>query len=260
MMRGESREPPMQISPPFGYSEIVPLQKARSVRLPVPGEIPEFCRKTNAVPISFSEFTVACRDYPLAFISTESGRTYSPVAVLGVSGGENLFLRDGRWENAVYYPAYLRRYPFCMARVTLNSVEQADRLICVEKAFLSDTGERMFDDAGAPLPRWLPIEKLLREYETDIEQAREMCAILSDYALLDPFTLQASLKGGAMSFGGMYRVDEKRLEFLTAAQHKTLIRKGIMGRIYAHLMSLENFARLVARKDVMGTATQSGRA
>jgi hypothetical protein len=249
----------MQINPPFGYDEIVPLQKGQKVRLPVPGEIPEFCRRTNAVPISFSEFSVACHDYPLAFIPTEGGQAFSPIVVLGVTGGENLLLRDGRWESAVYYPAYLRRYPFCMARVTLNSVEQADRLICVEKAFLSEAGERMFDDAGAPQTRWLPIEKLLREYETDIEHAREMCAILSDYALLEPFTLQASLKNGPMSFGGMFRVDERRLEFLNATQHKTLIRKGIMGRIYAHLISLDNFARLVARKEALEAAIQNGR-
>lgn len=248
----------MQINSPFGYNEIVPLQKGQKVRLPAPGEIPEFCRRTNAVPISFSEFAVVSRDYPLAFISTHAG-TFSPVAVLGVASGENLFLRDGRWDSAVYFPAYLRRYPFCMARVTLDSVEQADRLICVEGTFVSDAGERMFDDAGAPLPRWLPIEKLLREYESDIEHAREMCAILSDYALLEPFALQASLKGGTMNFGGMFRVDEKRLEFLNAAQHKTLIRKGIMGRIYAHLMSLDNFARLIARKEVTGMPIQSGR-
>jgi hypothetical protein len=137
-----------------------------------------------------------------------------------------------------------------MARVTLDSVEQADRLICVEKAFLSDDGERMFDDAGAALPLWQPIEKLLREYEADLERGRGMCAILADYALLEPFTLQTSLKErGAMNLGGMYRVDERKLEFLNAAQHKNLIRKGIMGRIYAHLISLENFARLLTRKD-----------
>jgi len=239
----------MQIDPPFGYSEIVPLHKDRRVRLPGPGEIPEFCRKANAVPISYSEFAPACRDYPLTFVSTDSGRTFSPVAVLGVASGENLFLREGRWESSVYFPAYLRRYPFCMARVTLDSVEQADRLICVEKAFLSDNGERMFDDKGEPLPAWIPIARLLQDYEADIERAREMCAILADYALLEPFTLQASLKAGALSFGGMYRVDEKRLEFLNASQHKTLFRKALMGRIYAHLMSLDNFARLISRKD-----------
>jgi hypothetical protein len=245
----------MEITPPFGYREIVPLQKDRKVRLPAPGEIPEFCRKANAVPISYSEFASACRDYPLAFVSTDSGRSFSPVAVLGIAAGENLFVRDGRWETSVYLPAYLRRYPFCMSRVRLNAVEQADRMICIEKAFFSDDGERMFDDKGAPVSAWLPIEKLLRDYEADIDLAVEMCAILSDYALLEPFSLQASLKSGPMSFGGMYRVDEKRLEFLNAAQHKTLLRKGITGRIYAHLISLENFARLIARKDAASTAS-----
>jgi hypothetical protein len=240
----------MQINPPFGYSEIVPLYRDQKVRLPAPGALPEFCRRVNAVPISYSEFGVACRDYPLAVITTDRGRTFIPVAVLGVTGGENLFLCDGRWDSSAYLPAYLRRYPFCMARVTLESVEQAERLICVEKAFLSGDGERMFDDAGAALPRWQPIEKLLQEFEADLERGSEMCAILADYALLEPFTLQASLKeGGATNLGGMHRVDERKLEFLNAAQHKNLIRKGIMGRIYAHLISLENFARLLARKD-----------
>lgn len=239
----------MLINPPFGYREIVPLQRERKIRLPAPGEIPQFCRQTNAVPISYSEFGVASRDYPLAFVSTEGEKAYSPVAVLGVAGGENLFLNEGGWDPSVYLPAYLRRYPFCMARVTLNAVEQDDRLICVEKSALSEDGERMFDSAGAPLPRWLAIEKLLREYEADIERGREMCAILADYALFEGFTLQASVNGASVTFGGMYRVDEKRLELLNAAQHKTLIRKGIMGRIYTHLTSLENFARLIARRE-----------
>ncbi len=240
----------MQINPPFGYGEIVPLHRDQKVRLPAPGALPEFCRRVNAVPISYSEFGVACRDYPLAFITTDHGQTFIPVGVLGVTGGENLFLRDGRWDNSAYLPAYVRRYPFCMARVTLNSVEQADRLICVEKASLSDDGQRMFDDSGAALPRWQPIEELLQEYEADLERSREMCGILADYALLEPFTLQASLKeGGATNLAGMHRVDEGKLEFLNAAQHRNLIRKGIMGRIYAHLISLENFARLLTRKD-----------
>jgi len=51
-----------------------------------------------------------------------------------------------------------------------------------------------------------------------------------------------------MNLGGMYRVEEKKLEFLNAAQHKNLIKKGIMGRIYAHLLSVDNFARLLKRK------------
>jgi hypothetical protein len=249
----------MQINPPFGFKEIVPLYKNQKIRLPKPGALPDFVRATNAVPVSYSEFAVASRDYPLVFTSTDEGKSFSPVAVLGVAGQENLYLSGGNWDQAVYVPAYIRRYPFCMARVTLNAVEQADRLICIEKAFLAEDGERMFADDGAPLERWKPIEKLLNEYEADLERTREMCAILADYALLQPFTLQANLKsGGAMNLGGMYRIEEKKLEFLNAAQHKNLIRKGIMGRAYAHLLSLDNFARLLARKG--GAAAKSAAA
>jgi len=175
----------MQINPPFGYSEIVPLRKDQKVRLPAPGALPEFCRRVNAVPISYSEFGVACRDYPLAFITTDRGRTFIRSEFWGDRRRESVPSRRSMGRS-VYLPAYLRRYPFCMARVTLDSVEQADRLICVEKTFLSDDGERMFDDKGTAFPRWQPIEKLLQEYETDLERGREMCAILADYALLEP--------------------------------------------------------------------------
>jgi hypothetical protein len=47
---------------------------------------------------------------------------------------------------------------------------------------------------------------------------------------------------------GMFRVIEKNLENLNAAQLKNLMRKGILPRIYIHLMSLENFGRLLDRK------------
>jgi hypothetical protein len=240
----------MQINPPFGFKEIVPLYKNQKVRLPQPGTLPDFVRATNAVPISYSEFGVASRDYPLVFTSTDGGKTFAPVAVLGVAGQENLYLSGGHWDPAFYVPAYIRRYPFCMARVSLNQVEQADRLICIEKDFIDEAGEPMFGADGAPLERWKPIDKLLNEYEADLERTREMCAILADYSLLEPFTLQATLKaGGAMNLGGMFRVEEKKLEFLNASQHKNLIRKGIMGRMYAHLLSLDNFGRLLARKN-----------
>jgi hypothetical protein len=239
----------MQINPPFGYSEIVPLYKNNKVRLPVPGALPEFCRTLNAIPVSYSEFTVACRDYPLVFTSGDDGKSYAPVAVLGLTNGENLFLAHGAWDAGVYLPAYVRRHPFCMARVNLDQVEQADRLICVEKDFLDDKGESMFDADGEALPKWQPIEKLLREYEADLERSREMSAILADYALLEPFAMQAKTNAGeAMNLTGMHRVDEKKLEFLNASQLKNLIKKGVLGRIYAHLISLDNFARLLDRR------------
>jgi hypothetical protein len=242
-----------RIAPPFGYREVVPLQKAHRLVLPPAGEVPEFLRRANAVPISYTEFQAAAREYPIVFTTGDEGKSYAAVAVLGIAAGENLFFAEGAWAKAAYLPAYARRYPFCMARVTLNKVAQQQRLICVEQAAIDEAaGEAMFDAQGKPAPRWADIERLLTEYEADLERSREMCAVLADYGLLEPFTMQATLNrdkgGGAMNLSGMQRVNEKSLENLNAAQLKNLLRKGFLARVYLHLVSLENFARLLERK------------
>jgi len=240
----------MQISPPFGYKEIIPFLKNQKVKLPAPGQLPSFTQSLNAIPVSYTEFNVAHRDYPIVFSSGDDGKTFAPVAVLGLQAQENLFVLDDGWVPGVYVPAYVRRYPFCMARVTLDNVEQAERLICVEKDNIVETGGvPMFGDTQEPLAPWKEIEKLLEEYEADLERTKEMCGILADYGLLEPFTMQATLNaGGSMHLTGMFRVDEKKIEFLNASQHKNLIKKGVMSKIYIHLLSLDNFGRLLDRK------------
>jgi hypothetical protein len=243
----------MQIAPPFGYKEVVPFLKTQKVRLLGPGEVPEFAQRGNAVPISHTEFQPVARHYPIVFTTGDGGKSYAAVAVLGLSSGENLFYAGGRWAEGSYVPAYARRYPFCMARVNMNQVEQKDRLICVEKSWLDEAqGEAMFDAGGQPSEKWKGVERLLAEYEADLERMREMCALLADYGLLEPFSMQATLKkekgGGQMQVTGMHRVAEKNLENLNTAQLKNLIRKGYLARIYVHLLSLENFARLLDRK------------
>jgi hypothetical protein len=238
----------MQISPPYGYKEVVPYLKTQKVRLLSPGEVPDFVRNGNAIPISLTEFQPVARDYPIVFTGTEGA--LAPVAVLGLTSGENLFYADGKWAGGVYIPAYARRYPFCMAKVNVNQVEQKDRLICVEKTSIDEDGEAMFDSKGAPSAKWKDLERLLGEYEADLERSREMCSIVSDYGLFEPFTMQATLRNQdkPMQITGMYRVVEKNLENLNAAQLKNLMRKGILPRIYIHLMSLENFGRLLDRR------------
>ena len=241
----------MQIAPPFGYREVIPFLKTQKVRLLEAGEVPQFARQANAIPISHTEFQLVARDYPIVFTTGDEGKNFAAIAVLGMVGGENLFFSDSGWAKGVYLPAYARRYPFCMARVTVDSTEQKDRLICIEKEYVDDqAGEAMFDAAGMPLAKWTGIEKLLSEYEADLERSRELCSTLADYGVLEPFTMQATLNKGAgpIHLTGMHRVNEKNLEALNAAQLKNLIRKGHLARVYLHLLSLENFARLLDRK------------
>jgi hypothetical protein len=239
----------MQIAPPFGYKELAPLSRNQKVRLLRPGEVPEFARTLNAIPISYTEFSPVARDYPIVFTTGDKGESYAPVAVLGLTTGENLYYRDDAWAKGLYIPAYARRFPFCMAKVRLNQVEQQNRLICVEKSYIDDNGESMFDDKGAPLQKWKDIERLLTEYEVDLERSREMCSTLADYGLLEPFAAQAKFtKGGSSQLTGMHRVAEKKIEHLNASQIKNLAKKGILSRVYAHLLSLDNFSRLLDRK------------
>jgi hypothetical protein len=241
----------MQISPPFGFREIVPLNREKKVRLLRPGEVPAFAIAANAIPISYTEFAMVAREYPIVFTRAAGSQAYGPVAVLGMTEGENLYNRGGTWSEGVYVPAYARRYPFCMSRVTIDKVEQKQRLICVEKSHLDDAaGEALFDAKGAPTEKWKEIERLLTEYEADLERSREMCGILADYGLLEPFTMQAKLNagGGPLAMTGMHRVAEAKIEHLNASQLKNLAKKGILSRVYAHLLSLENFGRLLDRK------------
>ncbi len=203
----------MQISPPFGYKEIAPLNRTQKVRLLHAGEMPEFAHDLNAIPISYTEFALVAREYPIVFTMAADSKAFAPMAVLGMAAGENLYNNNGAWAGGVYVPAYARRFPFCMTKVTLDKVEQQNRLICVEQSHIDEAaGEALFDAKGLPSEKWQEIERLLTEYEADLERSREMCGVLADYGLLEPFTMQAKLaKGGdPLAMTGMHRVAEAK--------------------------------------------------
>lgn len=239
----------MRINPPFGYSDVTPLLKTHRVLPASQRTLPEFTRSANAMPVTMSEIPVAAHFYPVVFTASNDQESFNPVAILGISAGENLFVRDGAWLRGNYIPAYVRRHPFCMTRVVYEGTLQSQRVICVQTDMLKDDGEPLFDADGKPLASWADTDRLLGEFENDLDRTIEMCNILRDYKLLEPFNMQASFNvGGSFQLDGMYRVDEKRIEDLNANQLKTLIKKGILGRVYQHLGSLSSFNRLIELK------------
>lgn len=240
----------LSLTPPFGYDEVVPLEREHRTCLPAPGECPDFCRAVNALPLGFIEFPRALFHYPIAFVADADGGRFTPVAVLGLNAGQNLFVdQAGRWAVGAYLPAYVRRYPFCTAPAGPGETAASGRVVCVERRRIdAGAGEPLFDAAGKPLPRWREQELLLREYDADLTRTKEFCDLLAKLGLLTPFVAQAvSAQGRPWHLEGMYRVDERKLEFL-GRQYKTLVRTGAMGRIYTHLLSLDNFGRLLDRQ------------
>ena len=240
----------MQINPPYGFKEVVPLAKTHRVHLMQGRAVPAAFRSTTLLPISCSEFPPASRDYPLAFISGDQGKTFMPMAVLGFEARQNLFVQpDGLWDAATYLPAYVRRYPFCMTRITVNGEVRPERVTCVEKQALDDHGAALFDKKGNPAPEWQALEKLLFEYEADMSRTEEMCRLLAEYRLLEPFVMQAvPNQGQPLQMTGLFRIAENGLGALEAAQLKELAQKNFLGCLYAHLFSLANFERLLGRR------------
>jgi hypothetical protein len=72
--------------------------------------------------------------------------------------------------------------------------------------------------------------------------------------------MQAVPNGGEpLQLTGMYRVAEEKLAELDGAALKELVQKGVLGRVYAHLMSLDNFRRLLDRRAAVVTRTAAGK-
>jgi len=257
MATAPEQAPPLEIRPPYGYQEIVPLTRQHRVVLPETGKLPLVFRSLTALPLSYSEFAAACRDYPIAFVSGDSGGSFVPMVVLGMENQQNLFVtRDGSWDATTYLPAYVRRYPFCMTKVTVDGREQSERVACVEKRAISDKGEALYGKDGEVLPAWEERQKLLFEYETDLLRSEEMCRAMAGLGLLEPFTMQAvPNEGTPLSMTGMHRVAEDRLAELAPDTLRELTRTGVLARIYAHLISLNNFGRLLDRR---ATAAKDG--
>jgi hypothetical protein len=237
----------LRITPPFGYNELHALQKTDRVLLPQ-GATPNFCRGVNALAVSWGEFVSAARDYPIVFASSDA-QSYSPVAIVGLADGQNLFITgQGEWEAGSYIPAFVRRYPFCIAKVMVEGKQRDERLVCVEQGYLDKQGVALYDAAGKPTAQWASYERLLQDYEGDLDLTAQMCSVLAKLGLFSPFQFQV-MQGKSASFTmkGMHRIDEKKLAELKPASHKALLAKGLMSKIYAHIHSLENFARLYSR-------------
>jgi len=238
----------LDITPPYGYDEITPLQKSHRVLL-YPGRTPSFCRTINALAVSYTEFVAASRNYPIAFVSGDEGSTFVPAVLLGLASRQNLFITEqGEWDPSCYLPAFVRRYPFCISKVYVNGLPRGERMVCVAKANVSENGVALFDASGTPTREWAAIEQLLNEYEADLDLTARMCATFAKFGLFSPFQFQVVEPGASrLTLEGMYRIDEAKLNALKPLSMKVLVTHGFMSRIYAHFHSLDNFAQLYQR-------------
>jgi hypothetical protein len=242
-----------QLPAPWGLRQVVPVLNTHRVQLTDTGVAPAFSQTLHAVPLGASEFTAALRDYPIVFVRRQP-RTFEPMAILGIQEGQNLFVMpDGRWDRRTYIPAYVRRYPFCIVSPQ-GEGGASRRVICVDPRAVVETGDPLFDPSGAPLPHWTAFERVLNDYENELRRAHDLGATLDRLGVLAPFSLRADLSiGVTLSLNDLYRVDRDKLAALDVQALRDLIAKGQMESVYAHMLSQDNFLRLISRRGTFAT-------
>jgi hypothetical protein len=238
----------LKLTSPAGYGAVVPLDKQKHAGLGLKANTDHlWCANLNAVFINAAEFVKAALDYPIAFARDPGSGEFMPVAVLGLRAKQNLFVdAQGQWRPLTYIPAYFRRFPFCIAEIPGKNGAAASRMICVQEDRLVKDGTALFGAGGEPTATWEPVLKLLEAIEGSRQQTRVFTRRLEALNLLVPFDAVALPRSGQqMRLQGMFRVDEQKLQEIPGKDLRTLMKKGELRAVYAHLVSLENFGRLL---------------
>lgn len=234
------------------HRQVVPVDREqhRALRLQLPVTDWSVTGKMNAAFIAAVEFGDTCREFPIVFVrvgqSPDGKADIAPVAVLGVLQDQNLFLEGNRWR-AAYMPALLRMYPFCIGRI-----DEQRYAICIDRGWSGVAegeqaeGQALFTADGQPTPLMTEAQQQLERYEGEVARTRAACRVLADLDLLREMRFDASMPDGRKhSVDGFLTVDEERVAKLPDATVLDLHRKGLLGLIHAHWVSLGNMRKLM---------------
>ena len=204
--------------------------------------------QVHLVPLLVGEFMQAMAHYPVIFAGPEK----TPLAVMGLAEGQNLFVRDGTFEAGCYAPAYLRRYPF-----TLAGAGEEQFVVCVDrdaKGLVSEgDGEPLFED-GEPTGFTKNAIAFLEEFERERKRTEAFVDLLKEADLFEVKNTLFVRGGESEHIADYYGVDEKKLGELSDELLLRLARSGALIAIHAHLFSLARWDALIARRDALAPA------
>ncbi|RVT99472.1 multidrug transporter [Rhodovarius crocodyli] len=201
-----------------------------------------FAAELAAVPVAQEEMAVAGRHHPVVFTAEAP---HMPVAIMGLTPGRNPHVGpDGSWPEGLYIPAYLRRYPFFLARLRDGAEDMA---LCLDPtaAQLSGEGEPLFE-AGKPAPALDKAFAFTRDLERAMQRTRTMCEALNTLGLLQPAAVQFQRDGQPTKIEGFRAIQKEAFSRLDGAQLTELRDKGYLEAVYAHLFSMAELPKMAA--------------
>jgi hypothetical protein len=239
------QDAPAQALPLF-YKSLVPLshQLQPAWGFTPPGNW-SFARDTHAIPLTVDEFVLAQRNYPIVF-GTGSGA--APLALVGLADGANLYVdAAGQWRPDTYVPAYVRRYPFMLAKLRPESDELS---LCVDETsglFADNQGDALFS-GDQPTQTVKTALEFCDQFEQAIHRTRLFMEEIEGAGLVMDGELSLQIPGREQPvvYRGFRMINEDKVRELRGDQARKWVGNGLMGMIYAHLFSLSQMRDLFA--------------
>ena len=213
--------------------------------------------KAHAIPLTVDEFVQAQRNFPIVF---SSGDNPLPLALMGLNEGVNTFVdADGKVTESVYIPAYIRRYPFMLAKLSQDATELSLMFDPTSEAVGEfKDGERLFDDEGNQTEAVGRILEFCQQFEQSAQRTQSFLTELKEADLLmdGEVSIQREGEDKPFVYRGFQMVDQEKLRELDAEKLGNWHKNGMLMLIHAHLYSLELMRVIFGRQTQQGTAPQ----
>ncbi|MFN8734759.1 MAG: SapC family protein [Hyphomonadaceae bacterium] len=207
-----------------------------------------FVETTHVVPLTVQEFGMAATSLPIIFAPDRK----TPLAVLSARSGENLYVdATGNWELDGYIPAFIRRYPFVFA-----ADQQGDNfVVCIDTQaeMIGENPDLPLFENGQPTAYTTNAMEFLQDFERQRRATEEFMEVINSMDILEeksvtftPTNADGS-QGEPVKVADYIGVSEEKLNALPAAKLLELKQKGCLGAIYAHLVSLLHWQKLIQR-------------
>ena len=243
---------------PLFYNGLEPLSSETHADWRVrPQDTAPFLVGQHAIPITTDEFPLVQRYMPIVF---SVGEDAIPLALMGLNEGVNVFMgNDGKLtESTFYVPAYVRRYPYMLARLRPDTDELS---LCFDPTSPTigafEDGEALFAD-GQPTEFTRNVLGFAESFEQAGARTQHFMKELAEMELLMDGEVSIQVEGSDQPFiyRGFQMINEEKLSDLRGDQLRKVSKSGMLPLLYAHLFSLSLMRDIFARQVQLGQAPQ----
>jgi SapC len=244
--------PPTSDLPMF-YQGLVPLSSVDHASFKArPSERAPYFAQSHAVPLTIDEFVQCQRFHPIVF---SSGPDPVPLALFGLNDGVNTAVEaDGKLRGPTYVPAYVRRYPWMLAKLRPDSEEFS---LCFdpssEHVGAYEDGDALFTD-GQPSEATRQILAFCEQFEQAAARTSQFVKDLTELGLLmdGEMNIQPEGQNQPSVYRGFQMVNEEKLRELRGDQLRKITQNGLLMLVMAHLFSLQLMRDLFQKQADLG--------